>query len=570
MRLRVNLVLVVLLSVVVLVPTPGSTAESPLGNLLLAGDLDDDGGTDLLSMRPVTDDPTTPTTDETAQRVTALDGSDRSELWSVDLPSATHYRVQQLSDGGILFVGYTYSAGSIFVNNLDGYEMSYGCCVTGTGLLRTHIFAVDSDGTPRWDRLLGDGTYVYGPHPALSEEVAIFWGTVADSDSHDMSIVSIYNRQPTPDGQDDSVTTVVVDNSTGETVSSNQTDIDGRRTLVSPIDDVSGDGTDDYLIEATPVGNISVSGTSPVIGQYEFPPQDHPPTELHAIDSATGEEIWMRAVPDEKDVAQLGDVVGDASPDLALNALSVETSDGTRTIELIDGSSGEIAREIPGQLAITTPDSDSDSNDRADLLAIDYIAEGATRSVSYSLYSTAGPRLRLESHSVVIPPEGIARLTPLLDAGDVNADGTIDLAHILAVDSPGPVDPRDERFIDGKDGSTIRAGQTGSPLFTSVDGSGDDMYFVQPVPESSARDLVVRDALTGDELWTARIQPEGEGTIFVAVQSDDMDGDGFADLLVRVSSTSADPTVDLGQVNDEVHVEYLVLSGADGHLLWQG
>lgn len=535
------------------VPASGQADETyPLSPYIqVVGDLDGDGLRDLVSLSGRTEEPT----EEPAPRqVTAYRGSDGGILWSTEVPAwvnrARAARVGANGAQGLILDGYLFTRATLVVG-AGGYESPYGSFLTGAAALMTGVVAVSGSGSAIWTRTFEDQSFLYPPETniAHADGLALFTGMLgATATAADDVLISVYDRAPAADGQEDTFTGIVLDGADGSTASMATLDVDSAVTTVIPAGDLSGDGLEDYTV-----------GLDPYTDENDL--------SVVAIDGSTGQHIWTLPFgsDDLPGQTKLGDVTGDGADDLAFVSQEPATFDPLGDeVRIVDGPTGTVESILTGDLVRSAPDLSGDGTRDVLVAYRQQVADSV--AVIYEVFRADGHIVRHRLYE--IPRSGSQdSVTAQLRAsvGDVDGDGIADLAHAISTNSGSS----DSRVLSGRDGSSIRAGTVDGPLFASVDGIGDDVAKVTIVSQRH-RDVAVSDGLTGDLIWKVRLEARGEELGGFQLTAADVTGDGRAEVIAISSSNTTGTELPQGiDLDNEIFRDIWVLDGRDGSVLWK-
>lgn len=514
------------------------------------GDLDGDGNRDVVSVG-YTESATGSDLVLTGRR--GKDGAvlfthtRPGEGWDVIVPTTLD------SGEGVLLVRFLGALGGLASGRARGEDPWYGWSDAGVQL-QIDMVVLDSGGRQVWAREFDPGYFAYGDRGArVASNLVLPRGIFDGTGSGAVDIlVGIYNRQPTPDGPQDSMQTLVVDGADGRDASSANLDIPGSVTGLTPTGDLSGDGRDDYLIFVEDQTATTVANT------------------LHAFTGTQSEKLWSTQQRQRSAMyttfTDIGDATGDGTTDLVLSGALNNTQ---LPADLVDGRTGARVAALKADYVAAVGDLDGDS--LADIGTAS--ATPAKAQVTIGAANAAGEALFTRTYGVAL--RGGESAAALTGAGDVDADGVADLAYeVSSKAASGVARNADSGVVSGRTGELIRDG--GMPVSTvgathgggTIDGSGDDAVGIDAWGDT-VRDISAVDGRSGQTLWSARLRARSDLAGYTSADVADVDGDGLGDVLVTLPSYSYDVHFGLGYMLYEHAVDSFVLSGRDGGVLWQ-
>ena len=304
---------------------------------------------------------------------------------------------------------------------------------------------------------------------------------------------------------------------------------------VASIDDVNGDGVDDFLIGAY-WDSIDVHYSGAV---YVFSGRDG--EQLYAISGIEAFDLFGGAV------AAAGDVNADGTPDFIVGGIgSDRNGDGSGSAWVCSGADGEFLWEFVGdapgdRLGFSVAGvGDIDLDGHADV-AVGGFPSSGTREGLARVFSGADGSVIRTHHGALQSATG----SSVAGLGDVDGDGVPD----YAVGAYLARDPAEFTVIRGS--LTVYSGLTGTELYKiwgepdstlgfSCDGPGDvdgdgvgDLIVGAPSVDASAgmeRYAVVHSGSDGRLLF--RLEGDDVQFAFSVRGAGDVNGDGLADLVV--------------------------------------
>jgi hypothetical protein len=507
------------------------------------GDLDGDGGGDVVSVayRDVEDDPAA-----TELVLTARRGRDGQTLWTHTRDGGLNTIIPAQVGGGdgLLLFNVMATTWGVGVGGLQKGEDPHGGWTDFGVDVRVDITALSLTGQVLWNRELGPGHYYYAPRQARVVSNLVFPVGVLDATgtSADDILTATYNRQPSQNGQQDTLKVGVIDGADGRDVSSSAAvSVAGMVTSVQPTADLSGDGRDDYLIYGA--HDDATTGAT-----------------LKGMSGANHQQLWSSAQAHRPaffvSTTSVGDANGDGTPDLTL-------SGDTDKIDIVDGASGAKLSTVRGNGVVRLGDITGDGKTEVGTLLI----ESDKARVTVSAFRPGGAPVYTTAYAV---PTKVSNSANAWFLGDVDRDGVRDIGfQVAAVAGDAQSSNNDQGVISGRTGERINSKLVPAVERNgSVDGDGADSVVVTPWG-STSRDVTAVDGLTGKDLWTGRVRPRGETATFSRVALDDLTGDGHSEAIVTVSSETVRSDIRVGVVDHDLFVDSYVLSGRDGAILWQ-
>lgn len=503
-----------------------------------AGDLDGDGSTDLFAIALdyrfefgegaaslVLDDYSL----EAKTEVVALSGRDGSTLWRKEYDDFAWPIALKLGDGrrGAVLIHGLFS----MLGPISEYQLIFD--------------AVDgSKGKRQWRRsyesvILGTNVGAAGANAPLWLDIFDGVGNGADD-----ILLAVGDFAATYGGFAVTTRSLVIDGATGEEREHPARDL-GTNWIVVPmaVDDLNGDGKDDYVVPVSPVPG---GGRDAVI----------------ARSGQDGGEIWRAEGYDFSDIAwvfPLPDTGGDGIGDFAIATFKSPESWRFESI-LVDGTAGEALWRHGGWGAFSPGDIDRDG--RADVITRDGdVSFGKGKFIlSQWAYTGKGKELwarRIESRYKARRCRGSCSIWAGIgwwEVGDLQPDGLTD-SFVYQFIEQDPGEDRTFAFtVDGKTGRRLVSGGKGFyALGVAVDGRGTDVAQVNVRRSSLA--VTAGRGTDGSPLWHSDVAYE-----LPRVRRDpwlmgmDLSGDRCGDVLVVLRGHRG------GLL--------LALNGADGTLLW--
>ena len=410
--------------------------------------------------------------------------------------------------------------------------------------VRTQVTALNLAGQQLWTRELGAGHYLYAPRQTRVVSNLVFPVGVMDATGNaaDDVLTVTYNRQPSPDGPQDTLRTGVIDGADGRDASSSATRaVAGMVTSVKPTTDLSGDGRDDYLIYSAKDDPAAGATLQAISGTNHAPLWSKPQTH------------WATAFVD---VLGVGDADGDGTPDLAL-------SGDTATVDIVDGATGAKQSSVRGNQVLPLGDITGDGKTEIGTLHI----EPDRARVTVSAHRPSGAVVYSQMYSVPLKVNNTATAWQL---GDVDRDGVRDIGFEVESQAGDGLSANSDRgVVSGRTGDLIHNRLVPELRRNgTVDGDGADSVVVSEWG-STSRDITAVDGRTGEDLWSGRVRPRGERATSTSVALDDLTGDGRSEAIITVNSETTRSDVRVGVVDVDIFVDSYVVSGRDGSTLWQ-
>lgn len=500
-----------------------------------AGDLDGDGGRDLVDVR------THVTYDEVAGfveqvRLDAYRGRDGKALWSVSLPPASAVFPVLTPVGldgkpGVLVVSYTDASFATDVNAFGGFTAA--------------VTSFDGAGRPLWSSTLpglwNDSIAEYaGSDAAVVGLLDAVKGGGTDLLVQGAAAVGV--GTPTGDSPERvAVQFGILDGATG-TLRPVGTPIesDWDQPWGFPVGDLDKDGLADFTVD---VG--AADGAS-----------------LRALSSADGEVLWTRAKYAGADslrwVEPIPDATGDGVPDIATSDVAFDffvigpgSGAAMRPQEfasLVDGKTGAVRWRKAGDPLMVLGNVDRKPGVE---VAMGQSTYDTHVGFGVSVFTASGKRVWTQSRKVRSDPKAPGASLSWSAFTDFNADGVTDIGYGL-VGGSGAKAKRDEGWLDGRTGRVHRDPKPG--MFgtrAAFDGRGGDAYL-----RSLTGGVLTLEAWRGDaptRLWTVGVRV-GSSLGFNRTTAVSVDGDRCDDLAIGVTDF-------------QTHLD-VVLSGGTGKPLW--
>lgn len=412
-------------------------------------------------------------------------------------------------------------------------------------VFRMRLLALAGDGATVWDRTL-EGTLVLAPGLAIGRDLPHFRG-VLDAVPGAAQEVLVGREDTTypflvPIDRSEVMRAHVLDGADGSVASESSMTTTGAYPVPFAGPDLSGDGLDDYLFLAE---------------SYAYGDDGRRlPNALSAHRGTDGTELWRTVAPvtTGSRLVVLGDATGDGVPDWALQP--GERFDGVGALALLDGSSGALRWSVPEGWPRRLGDADGDGLADVGVQYRTYCCPGGRLDVTYAALDGTGAAVYTAAYGVPWPEQAIVTATwTYPDLGDLDGDGVTDAGHDLQL-----VDLDAERFytergaVSGRTGAKLWSGRVRAPLYTSVDGAGDDLASLIQLQDNTTR-IIAQDGATGETLWDVVLPRRASAE---ELRAADLDGDGRAELVVQLTAGEAGDPRPSGAV----------LRAADGSILW--
>ena len=330
---------------------------------------------------------------------------------------------------------------------------------------------------------------------------------------------------------------------------------------VSGAGDVNGDGFADLLVGVPRDDNFT--GSARVYSGVDG-------SALYNFVGDDAGDIFGRFV------SGAGDVNGDGFADLIAAAPSDDNngsnSGSARVLSGVDGSvlynfDGDDTNDALGRFVSSAGDVNGDGF--ADLfIGVPFDDNNGPESGNARVFSGANGSL-LYNFDGDGADDILGR--SVSDAGDVNGDGTADLILGAPLDNNNGIDSGSAQVLSGVDGSvlySLNGDSAGDQFGASVSGAGDvdgdgvgDLIVGAPLDDNNGADSGSARVLSGvDGSVLYSFNGDSAGDQFGAsVSGGDVDGDGFADLIVG-APLDDNNGIDSGSAR--------VFSGADGSVLY--
>lgn len=488
-------------------PAAGSSNTYAGEDLVVAGDLDGDGGDDVLGFATKTYDSGPP--DEL--RFVARAGRDGRELWSYEPINVNSVAYPAK-------VGPNSADGVVVLTSVFEETKTAQASVIRRGYVVT---ALSGSGQVLWVRpavgtaVSTASTYQCVQLPTRMVRLDAVAGAAGDMlfmwrnfGACPLSNAGIYMFE-------------VVDGRTGTVAATSIAPVGVSPLLhdVVAIGDVSGDELDDWAL---------VESDSDSWRWWERYAR-----AVTAFGGATGQQLWHADgldgfSDDGRTLTNLGDVTGDGRRDLGLAARG-PSGHGEPATQLLDGATGEPGWTLEGKARSL---GDVDDDGRREVMLNSSPDDGST--VLYTAVNAEGNTLFTTSFSDGFEYDD--RRIAVDVGGDVNGDGVNDFVHRVVDDSRYAArEPNDGAVVDGRSGTVLWNTHGGRPLGCSADGDHADIWQAG-FASSGERKLRIHDGATGNVVMTAAA---GVPTAPHRVQPGDFNGDGRCDLLVSESDHQA-------------------------------
>lgn len=272
------------------------------------------------------------------------------------------------------------------------------------------------------------------------------------------------------------------------------------------VDDLDGDGLRDIVTASSVGGHVLVV----------------------AAKGSDGRPLWQSSFEGMPVywIDPAGDVDGDTTADLLLTAFDWE---GMRSlaITVASGADGAIRWRTASDGVLPAGDIDGDKRD--DLLLLDAIDDRRGIGLRYRAVTASGDALYRRAYTAHVPKGAALILMMIGPVGDLDADGSDDIAHEISIFGFDESSSSQEQgVVLTRTGRKAYDKMSGSPLYASVDGQGDD--FVRMRRSTNGVEIIARDGRTGGELWQRNVPIPGYRGGYV--HAADLTRDGRAELLV--------------------------------------
>ena len=514
------------------------------------GDLDGDGGSDLIGLGWLPDSIT---------RVAAYRGSDGAVLWTREEPGVVRIvpaRVGPEGGTGVLIVSGGVPGAQTFFGSSGGQ-------IQGPET-RLRLVALSATGGEVWTRefVSESPALITTTHLDYGVDIPFYGGTLdaVPGPATDV-LVLVHDYNPTQEGQRNHATVQVLDGTDGSIDSTFERDLVAAEAAVRPAPDLSGDGLDDVLFfEDSSAGADQMSALSGATGTSLWSNGQHQITVNQGFVPGSGPRVTQRVV-------FLGDASGDDISEVGRSEAGITRSSSSptpgRSISVLDGATGATSFSETGDIVRAVGDLNGDG--LAEVGVQTALASTTQAGAVYETYDGAGIIRRFREHLVQVPSDTSAVATLLPSVGDVDGDELDDAAHRVTL-TAGTDTTQQDRVVSGKDYETLSSSPIPTSVRASIDGAGDDFVEVDPFG-ASVIDVIARDGRTGEELWQVRLRPRGQTTRSTIVQAVDVTGDGLAEVIV--SAENAEPgTLPSNLGGDTVRVDAFVLSAIGGSTIW--
>ncbi len=289
-----------------------------------------------------------------------------------------------------------------------------------------------------------------------------------------------------------SIVPEVIDATTGTTVSAGPTLASEWYAWAFPVDDLNGDGADDYVLASSDA-----------------------PAAIEAVSSVNGAPLWAMPLTSTNGAASLGlvrgspDLTGDHKPDLLVSWFD----DAAEHVSAWSGATGATVWTHDGEVG--SPLGDIDRDGRSDTRIVTF----GLNSITYAAVTATGRTAW--SHEVRSPADR-AVVSASYPVGDLNGDGAVDtyLRYVkqgktvsFGVTSSVTVAVY---LIDGRTGKQRTVHDMGLPVGDSL--SGRAMTFVQTVPAKHGVRVIAFNGATTRAYWqTSLSSADMDGAIDVSV-----------------------------------------------------
>jgi hypothetical protein len=523
-------------------------ADYRIVDTFLAGDLNGEGSTDVVTVASSTD----PYTDvggvlavglfpDDSIQLTAHNGADGSKLFQTVAPNidAVEFRGVAGRVGPDAKPGVILAAGN-FADEL--YNAGYGYNNAAFYAYKDHfvrkvVQGFDHTGTMAWEVRYSEehgGAFAYAEQIVIggiggnvsarigADDIAILdQGQYTGNGATDVLLGAMTGVQVGPAGVTN-VKAIAVDGATGKAV----TLLDHTGVAATRVWPAGGDHNRDgykdlVLFEPTREAGVGLRS------------------------SADGSTIWDVAQPRTPENMwrfDIGDVTGDGIPELSLLHYPSIWGMVPQQLYVLDGATGATLQSLRDERVLPLGgDADGDGDD--DLLHVGSMGE----SDRLTVVNAAGKKLR---STIGIKHEWYLQGS----AGDLDDDGLDDVLYGATHITSGYLDERGYDRVMG-DPLAFHPGG-GYALHASLDGDGDDLL-ATPVQQGSRLALSALDGRDLDVLWETTLAAPGaasEETWLNPVDTADVSSDGIPDILVHARNSTA--------------VSVSVLDGADGAVRW--
>ena len=515
--------------------------------LIPAGDLDGDGGPDVVSVERQWVGVSEVGRLSALPTLTARRGADGAVLWEREEGAFQVHPTALGPEGkpGVLLVRGNWtrseSGGSFIFHRVEANYVD--------------LLALGGDGSNLW-RFTTDSGIVAGAgyvdetdgnqQASVWERYPTLAGTISATESPATdALVLFLTRRETPDHIESTLDISVVDGADGQIAWSRTVQTVDTRPSVQPAGDLDGDGLEDFVVLREPTfgGVTARRGTD-------------------------GAKLWTNQgsiVPySVGPVDDLGDVTGDGIDDLAVRGTGGSPADTTPRISVLDGRTGELLFAEVGS-TITAVGALNDEEPRPSAFVTQRYVSTPERAVLYRLLDPEGAFLA--ERVIEEPAEPDTYIAWLPPAGDLDDDGVAEVGHILRSISAVEGTTERVRIVSGRTLISIFDG-IALPLGRSLDGSGHDLVTVLR-PSAGTWSVTARDGASGATLWSGGLAADAgyPRPDDIHVAASDVDGDGVADVVLDTRSSRAVQRA-TGPGRESIGHSW-VLSGIDGRVLWE-